>query len=297
MTTVRRLLGLASTAAVLATLVPAPAQAHAAVPSDPNAVLVAGPAPQLFQGVPDKWIYETMEVRNDSDKPLRVVLHVKTEGLWFASSYHTCKYGESLPYDQIPSGPQEAVCEPPNEIEPGGSYKLGVSMIRVHPMAQPGATYSYTFTWYTKEYADAQGPAWLGRDKMTGGFKGLPLMTKVTPQTPYTGTNSGSGKVVIPGGSAPTPTPAVTPTTTLAPTVTPGAPDPDPAEEPTATDAPASAATPSTSPVAGGTGGGGSDLPLTGTNVAVLGGLGAVLLIGGAVAFVLARRGRTAFTA
>ena len=309
MTTVRRLLGLAAAAALAAALVPAPA--YAVPPTDPNAILVAGPAPTTFPGEANKWVNETMEVRNDSDKPLRVVLHVKTQGLWFASSYITCKYNDALPSDQIPAGVQEAICQPPNEIQPGGSYKFGGGMIRVHPMAQPGTEYSYSFTWYTKEYADAQGPTWLGRDKLTRtGFKTLPLMTKVTPETPYSGGNGSSGKVVIPAvGTPPTTPPAtpaatVTPTTTVKPTVTPGGGE----EEPTN---PAPSGSPATPPVTatptteapGGAGGGdtggdtGGDLPLTGTNVAVMGGLGAVLLIGGAVAFVLARRRRTAFTA
>ncbi|MBM2614763.1 LPXTG cell wall anchor domain-containing protein [Actinoplanes sp. LDG1-06] len=284
-----------------------PAPAYAAVPPDPNAVLVAGPAPKIFQGEADKRIWETMEVRNDSDKPLRVVLYVKTEGLWFAGAYHTCRYTDNLPPDLIPASGEQAICEPPNEIEPGGSYKLGGEMIRVHPKAVPGAQYSYTFTWYTKEYADAQGPTWLDRDKMTPGFKGLPLMTKVTPETPYSGTNSSSGRVVIAGGT----TPPTTPTTTVKPTITiPTDPDPDaePTDDPTSgspvtpsasTTPPTTPAAPETSPVAGGVGGGdtGGDLPLTGTNVAVIGGLGGVLLLGGGVAFFLARRRRTAFTA
>ncbi|MBL7258507.1 EGFR-like transmembrane domain-containing protein [Paractinoplanes lichenicola] len=307
MTTVRRLLGLASAAALTAMLIPAPAQA--AVPStDPNAVLVAGPAPKTFTGVPDKWVNETLEVRNDSDKPLRVVLHVKTKGLWFASSYITCKYSDSLPPTKVPdvTDVEEAICQPPNEIEPGGSYKFGGGFIRTHPKAQPGAEYSYEFTWYTKEYADAQGPTWLGRDKLTHtGFHTLALMTKVTPETPYTGDNSSSGKVVIPAGETPpttppataTPEPTVTPTATVGPTLPPG----DGEEEPS-TPAPTSSspAAPTTSPVAGGVGGGddtGGGLPLTGTNVAVVGGLGAVLLIGGAGAFLLARRRRTSFSA
>lgn len=169
MSTARRLLGLVSAAAVITTLVPAPA--HAAVPPDPNAVLVAGPAPQVFPGRPDKRIYETMEVRNDSDKPLRVVLHVKTQGLWMAGAHTTCRYTNTMGPGQIPDAVEEAVCQPPNEILPGRSYKYGSEMIRVHPQAQPGAVYSYTFTWYTREYADAQGPAFLGRDKMTGGLQ------------------------------------------------------------------------------------------------------------------------------
>ncbi|GAB2599950.1 hypothetical protein Aab01nite_65800 [Paractinoplanes abujensis] len=164
MSTVRRLLGLASAAALAAALVPAPA--HAAPPTDPNAILAAGPAPKTFQAEANKWVNETMEVRNDGDKPLKVVLHVETRGLWFASSYITCKYTESIPGGKIPdlTDTGEALCEVPNPIEPGGSYKLSGGFIRVHPKAPAGAEYSYRFTWYTRDYADAQGPTWLGRD-------------------------------------------------------------------------------------------------------------------------------------
>ncbi|MCY1136516.1 LPXTG cell wall anchor domain-containing protein [Actinoplanes sp. Pm04-4] len=306
MTTVRRLLGLASAAAIGAAFVPAPASA--AEPDNPSAFLVAGPPQQIFQGVPDERIHETMEVRNDSDKPLRVVLYVKTEGLWFAGAYHTCRYTDNIPPDRPPASGEQAICEPPNEIEPGGTYKFGGEMIRVHPKAQPGATYSYTFTWFTKEYFDAQGPTFLDRDKMTPGFKGLPLMVKVNPERPHNGPSSSSGRVVMPAASTPPTTPPVTPTMTppvtppatppATPTIPPGGGEEEPTGPAPTSNSPATPTVAPTTEAPGGAGGGDNDggLPMTGTNVAVVGGLGAVLLLGGAGVFLLARR-RTSFTA
>ena len=219
-----------------------------------------------------------------------------------AGSFMNCVY---------PSSHDEAVCEPPQLLPPGGTYRLSDEMIRVHPLAKPGEQFTYTFTWHTDAYAEKMGPSFLGRDKMVPGIKSVVLIGKVA-DTSGPGSNTGTGTVVVNGG-APTTSPTAPPTTPSTPASTPGGPgEPGPGSttpsestppattSPAATTPPATTEVPATTeaPVPGAGGGNGDDdLPLTGTNVAVIGGAGALLLIGGLAAYLLARRRRTAFTA
>lgn len=250
--------------------------------------LVAGPRGASWSAAQGAVVKPAVEVTNRGPKPAEgaVLRLAPSTGLAHAASYRNCWYR--------PNG-DRAFCRFDQELEAGATYRVAQPVIKVEPDAEPGSRPFFTSTWFTADDWDQVDWRDYSMPDMKPGTGDLLRLEKVPATTglraQVTDTHPDNNKlrpyVLVQGAPATPATPAGGPTTgpTAAPTTVPAT----------------SVATPTATDVAGGGdgggAGGGSDLPLTGTNIAVVAGLGGLLLIGGAVAFVAARRRRTNFTA
>ncbi|GAB7042733.1 MULTISPECIES: LPXTG cell wall anchor domain-containing protein [Catenuloplanes] len=174
-----------------------------------------------------------------------------------------------------------AWCEFDTELAAGGTYAAWPFRVAATPDAQAGRVTSVIWNWQPRSTAplggdiDALAAAETGAGTPVAGTEtALTLQARELP-APATPSSVGFAypRLVTPSAS-----PSVSPT---------ASPSGSPA--PTAT---GTAGAPATTPPPGGAGGG--ELPITGANTAVLAGIGALLVIGGAAGFLIARR-RTRF--
>jgi LPXTG-motif cell wall-anchored protein len=221
-----------------------------------------------YQVKPGETVPVAAGVANLGDKAVGgLVVH-----LWFIGSEQRLTDGFGNCEYYLDGTAQGAWCEFDQELAAGGKYALPPLHVSVPEGAKETRTLVEVV--YSKEYADSRG--------------GMAALAKVEglpdSSTPVPGAGA---KASLAEGTDLTPSkqPAATSFIyfhLILPSASPSAP--------------ASSATATATATASGQGGGGG-LPVTGADTAVVAGVGAVLLVGGAAAFLLTRRRRASFTA
>jgi LPXTG-motif cell wall-anchored protein len=271
---------LSVSAAVLAGALGLSAPAFAADGDTARLIALTAHDPTLYgtsyQVKPGETVPVEAGVANLGDKPVGgLVVH-----FWFIGSeqrltddFSNCQY-------YLDGTEQGAWCEFDQELAAGRKYSLPPLHVSVPEGAKETRTLVEVV--YSKEYADSRGgmaalakadssPGSLTLVPGTGAKASLVEGTDLTPSKEPTATSFIYFNLILPSASppaSPKPTASSTSTATVAPTA--GA-------------------------QGGGTGGGG--LPVTGSNTAVMAGVGTALLVGGVAVFLLARRRRARFTA
>jgi len=211
-------------------------------------------------------------VTNVGDAPVQgVVVQIRVlDDLDFAKKYQNCWYA-------VDSNLDAAWCSFDGELAAGSTLALAGPMVSTTTNARPDKVGAIVFSWYSKEWADAQG----GLEALAGNDAGQ-------NNRPVQGTE---GVLTLESRSLPLPERTGNPQftyvgLTVAPTTSPTA---SPSASPPTGQPSASATPPAT-----GEGGG---MPVTGTQAATVGGIGGALLLVGAVSYLVARRRRTRFVA
>ncbi|MGW5668056.1 LPXTG cell wall anchor domain-containing protein [Micromonospora sp. NPDC003776] len=287
--TFRRYAGSALSAAILAVgLAAAPAAAAPTQQEADPAKLAAGTEKDPETGKNRTYVVGQGEdvpavlgVTNVGEAPVDgLVVHVRVlNDLDFTKKYENCWYA-------VDSNQESAWCEFDGELAAGASLAVTGAGISTKPDARPENISSIVYRWISKEYVEAHGGLQVLADQWAGqGTKAVrgtesPL-TLAAPPGPLGGLGGPIGfagvKLLTP---PPTGQPTATPTPTAAPT-------------PTATPS----AAPSVVPTAGGEGGEGGGLPVTGADTATVAGVGGTLLLLGGTGYLIARRRRTRFVA
>jgi LPXTG-motif cell wall-anchored protein len=230
-------------------------------------------------------------VANIGDEPVSgVVVH-----LWFIGSEQRLTDGFSNCRYHLNGSEQGAWCEFDQQLSAGGKYAL--PPLHVSVPAEATAVRTLVEQTYSKAYVDSRGgiAALAKYDGVpaaalvpgTGAEAGLVEGTDLKPAKYPGATSFIYFKLLLPSAS---PSASVS----ASPSATSSA---SPSASTSASSTPAGVDT--TAPeAAGGQGGAdGGGLPVTGSNITVLAGVGLVLLAGGAAAVLLSRRRRARFTA
>lgn len=193
----------------------------------------------------------------------------------FATKYQNCWYG-------VDSNAQTAYCSFDTALAADATLAIVDPVVAMKPDARPDKVSSIVFTWLSQDWVDTRGGVQALADgdsrpgKAVRGTDGtLALTSRSLPlgEEPHYATGFVAVELVLPHTTAPTQPATPTPTASAS------------------SAAPTAAAPTSAAP--GGAGGGG--LAVTGTQTATVAGIGALLLLVGAVGFVIARRRRTRF--
>ncbi|WP_433372232.1 LPXTG cell wall anchor domain-containing protein [Actinoplanes sp. CA-142083] len=182
----------------------------------------------------------------------------------------------------VDSNLRGAWCSIDAEVAAGGTYKLSPFRVTVSTKAEKISA-AVIFQWATLEYAESKGgiealakaDSGKGTTPAAGAGEKLGL---ATAELPVPAEPAGVGFAYLKLVTPPTTPPTAVPTTSPAATASSSA-----------TAAPTVTATEA--------GGGGGGLPVTGSKTAAVAGIGALLLVAGAVGVLLVRRRRTRFVA
>jgi LPXTG-motif cell wall-anchored protein len=273
---IRRYAWIAVSAATLALGLAAAPAAAAPAPSAPDAAkLAAGSEKDPQTGKNRTYLVgqgqdvpAVLGVTNAGGAPVDgLVVHVRVlNDLDFTEKYENCWYA-------VDSNLESAWCEFGDSLAPGASLAVTGAGIATKPDARAENISSIIHTWISKEHADQRGgvqalaDGWAGQGTKAVRGTGAPLAL-TTPAGELGGLG---GPIGFAGVKLLTPT-----------------------GEPTATPTPAATTSPAVPGAPGGEGGG---LPVTGAGTAAAASVGGVLLLIGAVSYVIARRRRTRFVA
>jgi hypothetical protein len=256
----------------------------------PGAAAAAPPDPALLEAVTEqvegelysKVVYDVhrgeevvapIGVISSQKAPVRgLVAQVEAYGdLEFTHHYSNCWYTTG------PDGPM-AWCEFDATLPGYGGLTIATTMVTVKRDADPGRIWGLPFRWQSKSWADSRGGLRKAIDyfklpgaAVTRGTEGkVGLQNRALPMADIRA-NGNAALLNLVDGPPPSPSPSASPSPTASPSATATA-----SPSPTATGG------------ADGSGGGGG-LPVTGSGTAVV---GAVLLLAGATALLVARRRR-----
>jgi hypothetical protein len=234
--------------------------------------LTAAGLPVSYPIHPGETVSPVLGVVNSGTETVQgVVVHIRVlNDVDLPKEFTNCQY-------YVDSNLDGAWCEIGRDLPVGTTFALDPFHVSAAPQAEELS--SVIFQWYSKAWAEPQG-----------GIAALAKAHSGQGTTPAAGTG---GEIALTAKELPpSPDPKwigfsylklVTPPTT------------PPTSAPTSAPTSSPTAAPATTVPAGGTGGG--TLVITGSRTATVAGVGAVLLAGGAIGLLLARRRRTRFVA
>jgi hypothetical protein len=229
----------------------------------------AGERPAVQDGERGKVVPGVIGVRNAGDAAvdgLVVELRLADEDMVFAKRYDNCWYA-------LQGKPDSAWCEFDRALAPGATLKLADGVAIATQQILGDITKDIRFHWVSAGWAEGHG-----------GIRDLAEMSA----TPGTGVVRGTeGTLTLETGPAALKPGLTGPVDYILFTVPPLG---DPATTPPATP-------PATPGTGTGNGEGGGGLPITGTQTAVIAGVGGGLLAAGLIGYATARRRRTRFVA